>query len=69
MIMVRCAMGVSLLERRRNEEILDDARLKLIAMANEMRKRRLEWFVQVKSRDESEKHPISCGNEDGGEVP
>ena len=45
-------MGVSLLEHRRNEEILEEAKMEPIAMV--MRRRRLEWFGQVKRRDESE---------------
>ena len=45
--MVRWAMGVSLLEHRRNEEILEEAKLVPIAMVM----RRLEWFGHVKRRD------------------
>ena len=45
-------MGVSLLEHRRNEETLEEAKLELIAMV--MRKRRLEWFGHVEGRDETE---------------
>ena len=44
--MVRWAMGVSLLEHRRNEEILEEATV--------MRRRRLEWFGHIKRRDETE---------------
>ena len=51
MIMVRWAMGASLLEHRRNEEILEEAKVEPIAMV--MRRRRLEWFGHVK-RDETE---------------
>ena len=40
MRMVRWAMGVSLLEHRRNEEILKEARVEPIATVM----RRLEWF-------------------------
>ena len=46
------AMGVSLLEHRRNEEILEETRVEIIAMV--MRRRRLEWFGHVKRRDETE---------------
>ena len=42
--MVRWAMGVRLLEHRRNEEILEEAKVEPIAMV--MRRRRLEWFVK-----------------------
>ena len=50
--MVRWAMGVSLLEHRRNEEILEEAKVEQIAAV--MRRRRLEWFGHVKRRDETE---------------
>ena len=40
MRMVRWAMGVSLLEHRRNEEILEEAKVEPIAMV--LRRRRLE---------------------------
>ena len=52
MRMVRWAMGVSLLENRRNEEILEEAKLEPISMV--MRRRRLEWFGHVKRRDQTE---------------
>ena len=52
MRMVRWAMGVSLLEHRRNEEILEEAKVEAIATI--MRRRRLEWFGHVKGRDETE---------------
>ena len=52
MRMVRWAMGVSLLEHRRNEEILEEAKLEQITTV--MRRRRLEWFGHVKRRDETE---------------
>ena len=48
--MVRSAMGVSLLEHRRNE-ILEEARVVPIPM---VMRRRLEWFGHVKRRDETE---------------
>ena len=47
MRMVRWAMWVSLLEHRRNEEILEEA----ISM---VMRRRLEWFGHVTRRDETE---------------
>ena len=50
--MVRWAMGVSLLEHRRNEEILEEAKVEQIAMV--MRRRRRERFGHVKRRDETE---------------
>ena len=50
--MVRRAMGVSLLEHQRNEEILEEARVVQIPMV--MRRRRLEWFGHVKRSDETE---------------
>ena len=50
--MVRWSMGVSLLEHRTNEEILEEARVELIPMV--MRRRRLEWFGHVKRRDETD---------------
>ena len=55
--MVRWAMGVSLLEHRRNEEILEEAKVEAIATV--MRRRRLfsatvEWFGHVKRRGETE---------------
>ena len=52
MRMVRWAMGVSLLEHRRNEEILEEAKVDAIAKA--MERRRLEWFGHVKRRGETE---------------
>ena len=56
---------MSVLEHRRNEEILEEARVELIAMV--MRRRSLEWFGYVKRSDETEN--ISCGIKDGGEAP
>ena len=50
--MVRWAMGVSLLEHRRNEEILEEAKVEPIATV--MRRRRLEWFGHIKRRHETE---------------
>ena len=50
MRMVRWAIGVSLLEHRRNEEILEEASVEPIAMVM----RRLEWFGYIKRRDETE---------------
>ena len=52
MRMVRWAMGASLLEHRRNEEILEEAKMETIATV--MRRRRLEWFGHVKRRGETE---------------
>ena len=52
MRMVRWAMGVSLLEHRRNEELLEEANVEPIATV--MRRGRLEWFGHIKRRDESE---------------
>ena len=49
--MVRWSMGVSLLEHRRNEEILEEARVVLTVMV--MRRRRLEWFGHVKRREKT----------------
>ena len=43
---VRWAMVVSLLEHRRNEEILEEAKVEPIATV--MKRRRLEWFGHVK---------------------
>ena len=50
--MVRWAIGVSLLEHRRNEEIFEETRAEPIAMV--MRRRKLDWFGHVKRRDETE---------------
>ena len=50
--MVRWAIGVSLIEHRRNEEILEEAKVEQIATV--MRRRRLDWFGHVKRRDETE---------------
>ena len=52
MRMVRWAMGVSLLEHRRNEEILEEAKVEAIATV--MRRRRLEWVGHVKRGGETE---------------
>ena len=52
MRLVRWVMGVSLLEHRRNEEILEEAKVEQIATV--MRRRRLEWFGHVKRRDETD---------------
>ena len=51
MRMVRWALGASLLEQRRNDDILEEAKVESIAMV--MRRRRLEWFGHVKRRDET----------------
>ena len=48
--MVRCAMGVSLSEHRRNEEILQEAKVEQIATVM----RRLDWSDHVKRRYETE---------------
>ena len=62
--MVRWAMAVSLLEHRRKDEILEKARVQLIAIVM----RRLEWFGHVK-RDETENIRAElCGIEVGGEA-
>ena len=53
MRMVRWAMGVSLLEHRGNEEILEEAKVEQI-LATVMRRRRLEWIGRVNRRDETE---------------
>ena len=50
--MVQWAMVVSLLEHRRNEEILEEAKVEPISMV--MRRRRLEWFGHVKRGDATE---------------
>ena len=50
--MARWEMGVSLIEHRRNEKILEEAKVEAMAMV--MRLRRLEWFGHVKRRDEKE---------------
>ena len=52
MRMLRWAMGVSLLEHWRNEEILKEAKVEPIATV--MRRRRLKWFRHVKRRGETE---------------
>ena len=52
MIIVRWAMGVSLLEHRINEEILEEA--KVGAIVTVMRRRRLEWFGHFKRTGETE---------------
>ena len=44
--------GVSQLEHRRNEAILEEANVEPIAMVTRMR--RLEWFGHVKRGDETE---------------
>ena len=49
---LRWAIGVSLLEHRRNEEILEEAMVEAIAAV--MGRRRLEWFGHVKRRGEPE---------------
>ena len=46
MRMVRWPMGVSLLEHRRNEDILEEANVEAIATV--VRRRKLEWFGHVK---------------------
>ena len=56
MRMVRWAMGVSLLEHRRNEEILEEAKVEAIATV--MRRRRLEWSkgeVKLKTSEQLQK--------------
>ena len=51
MRMVRWAMDVRLVEHRRNEEILEEAKGEAIATV--MRRRSLEWFGHVKGRGET----------------
>ena len=51
MRMVRQAMGVSLLECRRNEEILEEAKVRPIVMV--IRMRRFEWFGQRRDQTEN----------------
>ena len=50
--MVRWAMGVSLLEHLRNDDILEEAKVELLPIV--MRRRRLEWFGHVKRRYKTE---------------
>ena len=50
--MVRWAMGVSMLEHRRNEEILEEAKVETIA--TDMRRRKLEWSGHVERRAEAD---------------
>ena len=45
-------MGVSLLEHRRNDQLLEEVKVEQIVMV--MRKRGLEWFGHVKRRDETD---------------
>ena len=45
-------MGVVCIEHRRNDEILEEAKVEPIATVT--RRRRLEWFWNVKRRDETE---------------
>ena len=52
MRMVRLATEVTLLQHRRNEEILEEANVEPIATVT--RRRRLEWFGLVKRRNETE---------------
>ena len=66
--MVRWAMGMSLLEHRSNEEILEGAMVVPIAMV--MRRGRLEWLAQTRQKKRrNRKHPSSCRIEDGKEAP
>ena len=67
MRMVRWAMGVSLLEHRKNEEILEEAKVEPIAMV--MRRRRLEWFGHVKRSDETENIRAVVGMKMEGKRP
>ena len=57
--------GVSMLEHRRSEEILEEAKVEQIATV--MGRRRLEWFGHVKRSDETEN--IRAVIEDVGEAP
>ena len=50
--MLRWAMGANVLGYRRNEDILEEARVELIAMA--VRRRWLERFRKIRRRDETE---------------
>ena len=50
--LVRWAVGVNLLEHRRNEAILEEAKTDPIATV--MRRRRLEWFGHMKRRQRTE---------------
>ena len=65
--MVRCAVEVSLLEHRINEEILEEARVGPMLMT--MRRRMLEWFGHVTRRDETENIRAVERNENGVEAP
>ena len=56
-------MEVSLLEHRRNDEILEEAKVEAIATV--MRRRGLEWFGHLKIRGETEN---IRADEDGGEA-
>ena len=58
-------MGVSVLEHRTNEEILEDATVEQIVA---VMRRGLEWFGHVIRRDE-QKNQSSCRNKDRWEAP
>ena len=49
---VWCAMGVSLLEQRRNEEILEEAKVEPMTLVT--RRRRIEWFGHMKRNQATE---------------
>ena len=57
-------MGVSLLEHRTNEEILEEAKVSTDSDGLEKEKAGMVR-ARYKARDETE-HESSCGNEDGG---
>ena len=67
MRMLRLAMGVSLLEHRRNKAILEEAKVESISMV--MRRRRVEWFEHVKRRNETENIPAVVAMKMEGKFP
>ena len=52
MRMVRYCLGISLEEHRRNEDILQEA--KVVPIKDLMRRKRMQWFGHVQRRDSQE---------------
>ena len=65
MKMVRWAMGVSLSDHRRNEEILEEAKVEQIARYEKEK----AGVVRPRQKKRRNRDQSSCRNEDGGEAP
>ena len=67
MRMVRYCLGISLEEHRRNEDILQEA--KVVPIKDLMRRKRMQWFGHVQRRDSQEDIRKVCEMEIDGNRP